>query len=84
MTRAGPQSEQRSRLPRSPYAASDYRTLHDRAADNWRPLFAIADLAGGNWPTLARQVAVRLSEGGAEQDASVRVQLLMDIKDFRR
>ncbi len=39
-------------------------TLHDRAADNWRPLFAIADLAGGNWPTLARQVAVRLSGGG--------------------
>ncbi len=29
---------------------------------------------------LARQVAVRLSSGGAEQDASVRVQLLMDIK----
>ncbi len=39
-------------------------TLHDRAADNWRPLLAIADLAGGNWPTLARQVAVRLSGGG--------------------
>ncbi|MEE9250363.1 MAG: DUF3631 domain-containing protein [Alphaproteobacteria bacterium] len=55
-------------------------TLHDRAADNWRPLLAIADLAGGNWPTLARQIAVRLSSEGAEQDASVRVQLLMDIK----
>ena len=24
--------------------------LHDRAADNWRPLLAIADLAGGEWP----------------------------------
>jgi hypothetical protein len=24
--------------------------LHDRAADNWRPLLAIADLAGGDWP----------------------------------
>ncbi len=55
-------------------------TLHDRAVDNWRPLFAIADRAGGDWPTLARQVAVRLSGGEAEQDASVRVQLLMDIK----
>ncbi len=30
--------------------------------------------------TLARQVAVRFSGGGAEQDASVRVQLLIDIK----
>ncbi len=57
-------------------------TLHDRAADNWRPLIAIADLAGGNWPTLARQIAVRLSGEGAEQDASVRVQLLVDIKSI--
>jgi len=56
-------------------------TLHDRAADNWRPLLAIADLAGDdNWPMLARQVAVRLSGGEAEQDASVRVQLLVDVK----
>ena len=55
-------------------------TLHDRAADNWQPLLAVADLAGGNWPTLARQVAVRLSSEGAEQDASIRVQLLVDIK----
>ncbi len=55
-------------------------TLHDRAVDNWRPLFAVADLAGGEWPTLARQVAVRLSGDGAEQDGSVRVQLLVDIK----
>jgi putative DNA primase/helicase len=28
--------------------------LNDRAADNWRPLLAIADLAGGEWPDLAR------------------------------
>ncbi len=55
-------------------------TLHDRAVETWRPLFAVADIAGGDWPTLARQVAVRLSGGEAEQDASVRVQLLMDIK----
>ncbi len=54
--------------------------LHDRAADNWRPLLAIADLAGGNWPTLARQVAVRLSGAEADQDASIRAQLLADVK----
>jgi putative DNA primase/helicase len=28
--------------------------LHDRAADNWRPLLAIADLSGGDWPERAR------------------------------
>src|SRR5262249_17472785 len=31
--------------------------LHDRAADNWRALLAIADLAGRDWPALARKAA---------------------------
>src|SRR5262249_16894181 len=35
--------------------------LNDRAADNWRPLLAIADLAGGEWPQLARQACLTLS-----------------------
>jgi hypothetical protein len=54
--------------------------LHDRAADNWRPLLAIADHAGGDWPARARSVAVKLStEGAADQD-SVRTMLLADIR----
>jgi putative DNA primase/helicase len=57
-------------------------SLHDRAADNWRPLFAVADLAGGEWPERARQIAVKLSGGEADQDASARVQLLIDIKNI--
>ncbi len=32
------------------------------AADNQRPLLAIADLAGGDWLERARQVAARLAE----------------------
>jgi uncharacterized protein DUF3631 len=32
--------------------------LHDRAADNWRPLLAIADVAGGDWPVRARRAAL--------------------------
>jgi hypothetical protein len=35
--------------------------LNDRAADIWEPLLAIADLAGGTWPELARQAALKLS-----------------------
>jgi putative DNA primase/helicase len=35
--------------------------LHDRAADNWRPLLAIADLAGDPWPKRARNAALELS-----------------------
>ena len=31
--------------------------LHGRAADNWRPLLAVADIADGDWPKKAREVA---------------------------
>ena len=56
------------------------QSLHDRAADNWRPLLAIADLAGGDWPQTARAAAVALSEHGTEQDEQSRgVMLLGDI-----
>jgi putative DNA primase/helicase len=36
-------------------------SLNDRAADIWEPLLALAGLAGGEWPTLARHAAVTLS-----------------------
>jgi hypothetical protein len=38
--------------------------LHDRACDNWRPLLAIADLAGGDWPQKVRSAAQTLSTQG--------------------
>lgn len=52
--------------------------LNDRAADNWRPLIAIADLAGGAWPEEARQAAMTLS--GSEDDSAFGVTLLRDIR----
>jgi len=54
-------------------------TLHDRAADNWRPLLCIADAAGGEWPTKARETAKALS--GSEEvteNEDVVVRLLLD------
>jgi putative DNA primase/helicase len=51
--------------------------LSGRAADNWRPLIAIADLAGGEWPARARRIAQELG-GRAEQTAGV--VLLEDIR----
>ena len=36
--------------------------LSSRQADNWRPLFAIADLAGGEWPAQLRKAAIALSK----------------------
>ncbi len=52
--------------------------LNDRAADNWRPLIAIADLAGGMWPERARRAAYTLS--GDTTDTSPYVGLLADIR----
>jgi Protein of unknown function (DUF3631) len=56
------------------------RELHDRAADNWRPLLAIADLAGGDWPGRARQAAKLLSDAGFDDAESKREMLLADLK----
>src|SRR5206468_5707634 len=44
--------------------------LNDRAADNWEPLLAIADLAGGDWPARARRAALALSIAPDEDDRS--------------
>jgi Protein of unknown function (DUF3631) len=55
--------------------------LGDRAADNWRPLLAIADLVGGEWPERARRAARALSGSGSEPRDSVREQLLADIRE---
>jgi putative DNA primase/helicase len=53
--------------------------LNDRAADNWRPLLAIADLAGGEWPSRARDAACLLS-GEGHDSISLNVELLTDIR----
>ena len=52
--------------------------LNDRAADNWRCLLAIADLAGGSWPAEARSAALALSAD--QEDEAVGTQLLADIR----
>ena len=55
--------------------------LEDRAADTWEPLIAVADLAAGEWPALARHAAVVLTadrDQGA--DVSDRIRLLADCR----
>ena len=54
--------------------------LNDRAADNWEPLLAVADRAGGEWPERARKAALALSGDGVVEDDSAGVMLLGDIK----
>lgn len=54
--------------------------LNDRAADTWRPLLAIADRAGGEWPDRARTAALALS--GAVVDDNAGMMLLADLRDL--
>jgi len=67
---------------RSALANADPATgiLINRPADNWRPLFAIADIAEGEWSKRARAVA-EVAET-AKQDQSKRIMALSDIRDF--
>lgn len=52
--------------------------MFNRQADNWRPLFALADVAGGRWPQVAREIARKLTSVGTEEEAGV--QILIDIR----
>jgi putative DNA primase/helicase len=58
--------------------------LHDRAADNWRPLLAIADEVGGAWPTRARDAAVWLQATVSAESVDHGVLLLKDMRDIFR
>lgn len=53
--------------------------VFNRAADNWRPLLAIADAAGDEWPARARRAVQSLAAAG-DDDQSVRVTLLADVR----
>jgi len=52
--------------------------IYGRAADNWRPLLAIAEAARGEWPERARQIAIKF--GGRREEQTSGVMLLEDIR----
>lgn len=57
--------------------------LHDRAADNWRPLFAISDLISAECGSMSRIAAVQLSESEEDEDnTSPSTRLLSSIQDI--
>lgn len=55
--------------------------LGARQGDVWRPLFAIADAAGGHWPHTARVAACALHRTG-EEEGDTALQLLGDVRDI--
>lgn len=54
-------------------------TNNDRATDNWTPLLAIAEVAGGDWPELMRKSMLGTFNG---KDDSIGPKLLQDIQDI--
>jgi hypothetical protein len=53
------------------------KALHDRARDNWRALFAIAETIGDRWPIVARTAATNLSN--IQEEENYPTMLLEDI-----
>jgi hypothetical protein len=54
--------------------------IEDRNADVWEALLAVADLAGGDWPELARVAAVTLVTDSLAGQPSLGVLLLRDLR----
>jgi putative DNA primase/helicase len=54
-------------------------TNNDRITDNWTPLLAIADAAGGEWPELMRKSMLGMLDS---TDDSIGPKLLYDIQDI--
>jgi Protein of unknown function (DUF3631) len=54
--------------------------LGDREQEVWEPLFAIADLAGSDWPQRARRAAVALARAKGRAGESRGVRLLEDLQ----
>jgi hypothetical protein len=55
--------------------------VRDRARECWRPLLAVAEAAGGEWPARARAACAELVKTGASRDASLGIKLLADLHE---
>jgi hypothetical protein len=60
-------------------AEPDMHGLYNRAADIWRPLCAVAQVVGDNWPNLAGACIKALNIGDDDAE-SLREQLLSDLR----
>jgi putative DNA primase/helicase len=53
----------------------------NRLADNWRPFFAIAEIAGGDWPERAAAAFAKLTSRNDADGQGIGTMLLGDIKE---
>jgi hypothetical protein len=54
--------------------------VDDRPADVWEPLIIVADLAGGDWPKLAREACTALVIGARGDAQTTGTRLLADLR----
>ncbi|MBA2408936.1 MAG: DUF3631 domain-containing protein [Gammaproteobacteria bacterium] len=52
----------------------------DRPAEIWEPLIAVADAAGGHWPTTARDACLALCRVADDRTVSLGIRLLSDLR----
>jgi Protein of unknown function (DUF3631) len=52
----------------------------NRLADNWRPLFAVAEIAGGDWPQRAATAFAKLNSQDDADTQGIGTMLLADIR----
>ena len=55
------------------------KTNNDRMMDNWMPLFAIADVAGGDWPDLIKKSMMKMLDVSEDE---IGMMLLENIRDI--
>jgi Protein of unknown function (DUF3631) len=55
--------------------------VHNRLADNWRPLFSIAEVLGGDWPNRCAESFKKLTAKKLDVEARG-IELLRDIRDI--
>jgi hypothetical protein len=70
-------AENIEKLPNDP----DMGRLDTRSADNWRPLYIVAEAVGGHWPKTVRHVAQEMC-ADTEQWDGLGVELLRDCQDI--
>jgi hypothetical protein len=73
-------ADNREQLQRSDPLLPD--GVFNRLADNWRPLFAIAELAAWGWPKRCAEAFVKLTSRNDADTESLRVTLLADIRQI--
>ena len=56
--------------------------VFNRLADNWRPLFAIAEVAGGDWPKRCADALAKLTKRATDDVETLCVMLLTEIREI--